>query len=262
MRGDLLAQHQQPLRRRIAGKFARERLQHARRAARPGLDRKQIGRRQPTRQQQPQRRVTRRRCRRNLRQLRAAGRQRHRGHRRGRSRGRGLIRQIRRHICAAAGPPANVTLGRQPLVGQHHRLPRHPEFLRQRPARRQPAAPWQGAAQYAVTKVIEYGALPRLVWSEHGVLAPSIGPIARTLDLLIILQQAYIRQARRRKPWPRVIFGWLGLVRSPRAPAACVPASWRGGLLPPPHERAVLTAFRSAAAASSRGKYPPAASSS
>ena len=92
MGGDLLPQHQQALRRRIAGEFPGQRLHRPRCTARPRLDRKQVRRRQPARQQQTQSRVAGGGSRGDFGQPGAASGQRGSGNQRSRGQGRGLIR--------------------------------------------------------------------------------------------------------------------------------------------------------------------------
>ena len=57
------------------------------------------------------------------------------------------VRQVRRDERARADPAVHVTLRRQPLIRDYHGLPRHAQFVREQPARRQPAAPGKHAVQ-------------------------------------------------------------------------------------------------------------------
>ncbi len=182
MGGNLFAQHQQALRRRIAGQFTGQGLQHAGGAAGPGLDREQVRARAGRR---PAAARARHRARWRWRGPPPAGRRGRtvRWRRRGRPRpGRRLVRQIGGDIGAAAGAAAHVALGGQPLIGQDDGLPSDPEFLGQGAAGRQASPGRQGAGQDAVTKVVEDGVLPGLVWREHGWFAWSVGPLHPIAD--------------------------------------------------------------------------------
>ena len=137
MGGDLAAQFRQPLRRRIAGDVARQRFQHAGGATRPGLLGEQVGRRNAACQQRAKAGVAGGGGGGNGGEALAAPGQRTRGGRRRHGRcGRG-VRQVGSDVGAAAGAGADIALGGEPLIGQHHRLARHTQFLGQRAGRRQ-----------------------------------------------------------------------------------------------------------------------------
>ena len=164
MGGDLAAQFRQPLRRRIAGDVGGQRFQHARGTARPGLLGEQVGRRNAACEQRAEAGVAGGGGGGNGGEALAAPGQRTGGGRRRHGRCGGGVRQVGGNVGAAAGAGADIALGGEPLVGQHHGLARHAQFLGQRAGRRQACAGRQGADEDALPQPVEHGLLATLVW--------------------------------------------------------------------------------------------------
>ena len=107
----------------------------------------------------------------------AALRQRIGGGRRRDGRVRRGIGQVGGDIGAAAGAGAHIALGREALVGQHHGLARHAQFLGQRAGGRQTGAGRQRAGKDALAQPVEHRLLAVLVWCEHRGSPRITGPI-------------------------------------------------------------------------------------
>ena len=174
-------------------------LQHAGGAARPGLLGEQVGRRNAAGEQRAEAGVAGGGGGGNGGEALAAPGQRTGGGRRRHGRGGRGVRQVGSDVGAAAGAGADIALGGEPLIGQHHGLARHAQFLGQRAGRRQ-----AGAGRQACRRGCPAAAGRTRPAGGFGLARTSrLAPNRWSNRTVAVRAQAETRSGRERAPAPR-----------------------------------------------------------